>query len=200
MLDGWPPPIFDPAGPYAWPVTVLGWVLLAMAAAVLAVVLAALYVAIRGKARLKSRLGGEKAIWIGGIAFPAIVLSILLVYGLSLTRQLSSPAPAGAMVVRVSATTLRGDCGAPAKRCAGLSVEVSRNLLALVDTAAIVYPQLSGQITINGTSATGALVMQAPVRVRLASRANAATIPVRSPLVRAAPKRVGTMICPRSGS
>jgi hypothetical protein len=75
--------------------------------------------------------------------------------------------------------TLRGDCGAPGKRCAGLTVEVSQNLLSLVDTAAIVYPQLSGQIAINGATATGALTMLAPVRVRLASRANAATIPVR---------------------
>jgi hypothetical protein len=76
-------------------------------------------------------------------------------------------------------TSLRGDCGAPGKRCAGLTVEVSRNLLQLVDTAAIVYPQLSGEIRINGASATGSLVMLAPVRVRLASRANAATVPVR---------------------
>jgi hypothetical protein len=75
--------------------------------------------------------------------------------------------------------SLTGDCGAPGKRCAGLSVEVSQNLLSLVDTAAIVYPQLTGEIRISGAAATGALVMYAPVRLRLQSRANAATIPVR---------------------
>ncbi|HEX8904093.1 MAG TPA: hypothetical protein VF771_04585 [Longimicrobiaceae bacterium] len=75
--------------------------------------------------------------------------------------------------------SLKGDCGAPAKRCTGLSVEVSRNFLDLVDQAAVVYPQLGGEIRISGASATGELVMTAPVRVRLASRANAATVPVR---------------------
>ena len=54
MLEGWPPPILDPAGPYAWPVTVLSWVLLAMAAAVLLVVLAALWLALFGGERLSS--------------------------------------------------------------------------------------------------------------------------------------------------
>lgn len=88
------------------------------------------------------------------------------------------PAPSYAAVTAPT-RSLKGDCGAPGKRCAGLSVEVSQNLLALVDTAAIVYPQISGAIAINGAAATGSLSMLAPVRVRLASRANAATIPVR---------------------
>lgn len=88
------------------------------------------------------------------------------------------PAPSYAAVTAPT-RSLKGDCGAPGKRCAGLAVEVSNNLLTLVDTAAIVYPQISGQINLNGATATGALSMLAPVRVRLASRANAATIPVR---------------------
>jgi hypothetical protein len=75
--------------------------------------------------------------------------------------------------------SLRGDCGGPGKRCAGLTVEVSPNLLGLVDTAAIVYPQIGGTLTITGTAASGSLTMLAPVRVRLSSRANAATVPVR---------------------
>ena len=101
MLEGWPPPIFDPAGPYAWPITTLGWVLLAMAAMVMLVVLAALYAALWGSERMRARVGGTKAVWIGGIAFPVVVLSLLLVYGLSLTRSLSGPAPDGAMRIRV---------------------------------------------------------------------------------------------------
>jgi len=89
------------------------------------------------------------------------------------------PANPSAAAATAPTRTLRGDCGAPGRRCAGLSVEVSPNLLALVDTAAIVYPQISGQMTITATTAQGSLSMLAPVRVRLASRANAATIPVR---------------------
>src|SRR3546814_5727196 len=74
MLEGWPPPIFDPAGPFAGSITTLAWVLLAMAAAVFAVVMAALWIALFGKDRLKARLGGDWVIWAGGIAFPVVVL------------------------------------------------------------------------------------------------------------------------------
>jgi len=95
------------------------------------------------------------------------------------TAAVRLPVSPSYAAVTAPTRSLKGDCGAPGKRCAGLSVEVSQNLLALVDTAAIVYPQLSGQINISGTTANGALAMLAPVRVRLASRANAATIPVR---------------------
>lgn len=87
-------------------------------------------------------------------------------------------APAAAATV-LPTRTLRGDCGAPGRRCSLLSVEVSQNLLSLVDTAAIVYPQITGQMNISGATASGALVMYAPVRVRLSSGANAATVPVR---------------------
>jgi cytochrome c oxidase subunit 2 len=89
MLDGWPPPVLDPAGPYAGSIAWLSWLLLAMAGGVLLVVLSALYLALFGSARSQARLGGTRTIWIGGIVFPAIVLALLLVYGLSLTRHLS---------------------------------------------------------------------------------------------------------------
>lgn len=95
-------PVFDPAGPYAGSITLLSWVLIGMACAVLLVVLAALWAALFGGERLKARLGGPNAIWIGGIGFPVIVLTALLVYGLSLTRNLTEPVPPGAMRVRVT--------------------------------------------------------------------------------------------------
>ena len=99
---GWPPPVLDPAGPYADSVVVLAWVLLAMGVVVTAIVVAALYVAIKGPPRLKEKLGGEKAVWIGGIAFPGIVLTALLVWGLTLTASLTEPVPEDAMRVRVT--------------------------------------------------------------------------------------------------
>jgi len=102
MFDASIVPVFDPAGPYAGSITTLSWILLAMAAGVLAVVLAALYVALFGSGRLKQKLGGTKAVWIGGIAFPVILLTLLLVYGLSLTRNLTAPLPADAMRVRIT--------------------------------------------------------------------------------------------------
>ena len=51
-LWGWPPPVLDPAGPYADSVTLLAWVLLAMGVLVTAIVVAALWIALRGPERL----------------------------------------------------------------------------------------------------------------------------------------------------
>ena len=101
-LSGWPAPIFDPAGPFAGPITSLSWILLAIGAIVLVIVLAALWVALFGRPAMRARLGGERAIWIGGIAFPVVVLTGLLVYGLILTRDLSAPATGAEMRMRVS--------------------------------------------------------------------------------------------------
>jgi cytochrome c oxidase subunit 2 len=102
MLEGWPPPIFDPAGPYAASITLLSWVLLAMAGAVFLVVLAALWVALRGRPASRRKLGGTTVIWVGGIAFPVVVLSLLLVYGLTLTRSLTEPVRGDEMRIRVT--------------------------------------------------------------------------------------------------
>src|SRR3546814_16950050 len=64
--------------------------------------MAALWIALFGKDRLKARLGGDWVIWAGGIAFPVVVLSLLLFYGLSLTRNLSVAPGADEMRVRVT--------------------------------------------------------------------------------------------------
>ncbi|HUG46617.1 MAG TPA: cytochrome c oxidase subunit II [Sphingomicrobium sp.] len=102
MLEGWPPPIIDPAGPYAGPISTLTWALFAMAALVLVVVIAAMWVALFGKAQQKRRLGGTAVIWIGGIAFPVLVLTILLYFGLTLTRSLSYSIGGDEMRVRIT--------------------------------------------------------------------------------------------------
>ena len=100
--EGWPPAVLDPAGPYSEPVTLLAWVLLVGGTVILAIVLAALWVALRGSPRLKTRLGGEKAIWILGFAFPSVVLTGLPVWGLLLTSSLSAArVPEGAMRVKI---------------------------------------------------------------------------------------------------
>jgi cytochrome c oxidase subunit 2 len=101
-LWGWPPPVLDPAGPYAESVTVLAWSLFAMGLFVTAVVVAALWVAVKGPAQLKAKIGGEKVVWIGGIAFPAVVLTALLIWGLALTASLTKPIAGDEMRIRVT--------------------------------------------------------------------------------------------------
>ena len=101
ILQGWPPPVFDPAGPYAGSITTLAWVLFAVAALVVLVVVASLWIALFGSATLRAKLGGKTVIWIGGIVFPIVVLTGLLVYGLSLTRNLTTPIRGDEMRVRI---------------------------------------------------------------------------------------------------
>ena len=62
MIQGWPPPVFDPAGPYATSVSWLSWILIGMAVVVFLVVVAALYVALFGRRDLQARLGGKTMI------------------------------------------------------------------------------------------------------------------------------------------
>ena len=99
---GWPPPALDPAGPFAGPLNTLAWVLFAMGGVVLLVVLVALGVALFGPRRWRTRLGGERLVWVGGLAFPVVVLSALLIYGLGLTSRLTQEPAPGEMRVRVT--------------------------------------------------------------------------------------------------
>lgn len=101
-LQGWPPPALDPAGPFAGPVNTLSWVLIAMVVGVFLVVLFVLGVALFGPRSWRKRIGGERVLWILGLGFPLIVLSALLVWGLSLTAQLSEGPRPGEMRVRVT--------------------------------------------------------------------------------------------------
>lgn len=73
-----------------------------MGAAVLTVVLVVLAIALFGGPALRRRLGGEHAIVIGGLAFPAIVLTAVLVYGLTTTARLTAPPVAGELRIRVT--------------------------------------------------------------------------------------------------
>lgn len=99
---GWPPPALDAAGPFAAPLVTLSWVLFAVGVAVFAVVLVVLGLAVFGPRRWRQRLGRERLVWIGGFAFPVVVLSALLVYGLALTGRLSDDPAPDEMRVRVT--------------------------------------------------------------------------------------------------
>ncbi|WP_333586352.1 c-type cytochrome [Phenylobacterium sp.] len=102
VLAGWPPPVLDPAGPYAGQIVVLAWALAIMFVVVFAVVLAAIAVALFGDPKLKARLGGERLVWIGGIAFPVVVLTGLLVWALILTASLTEPIRGDERRIRVT--------------------------------------------------------------------------------------------------
>lgn len=156
-LAGWPPPVFDPAGPYAGSVTTLSWVLLLVAVGVLAIVLASLYAALFGSSRLQGRLGGTKTIWIAGIAFPVVVLTALLIYGLTLTRNLSGPIGPDAMRVRITGemwwwrVTYLDPAGQPVMLDANeLHIPVGKSVVLELESNDVIHsfwvPRLSGKL------------------------------------------------------
>jgi cytochrome c oxidase subunit 2 len=157
MFDGWPPPLFAPAGPYAGSIALLSYILLAMAVAVTLVVLVALYVALAGRRKTQESLGGTRAIWIGGIAFPAVVLTILLVWGLSLTRNLSDPVRGDEMRVRVTGEMwwwrvayLGPDGNAVLHDANELHIPAGKPVVLELESADVIHsfwvPQLSGKL------------------------------------------------------
>ncbi len=78
--------VLAPHGPVAGQIATLTWVLLGIVAAVMAVVLVATSLAVFGPDGMRARLGQVKSIIIGGLVFPAVVLTALLVYGSWLMR------------------------------------------------------------------------------------------------------------------
>jgi cytochrome c oxidase subunit 2 len=88
-----------PRGDEARRVALLTWILFAGAAAILFAVGGALALAIAGPCRWRRALGGERAIRLGGIAFPMVTLTILLGYGVWLMREtIASDRPAALRV------------------------------------------------------------------------------------------------------
>lgn len=156
-LGGWPPPVFDPAGPFAGSITTLSWILLAMGLLVLGLVLFFLYVALSGKSRFRAKLGGTRMVWLGGIAFPVVVLTVLLVYGLMLTRSLSAPIGEGELRVRVTGEMwwwrvayLDRQGGAALLDANELHIPVGQRVVLELESADVVHsfwvPRLSGKL------------------------------------------------------
>ncbi|WP_426052102.1 cytochrome c oxidase subunit II [Brevundimonas sp. SL161] len=84
------------------PLNTLTWVLICMVVVVSLIVVVALWLALFGPRSWRRKLGGEKMVLIAGFAFPAVVLTALLVYGLATTRQLSEAPRPGEMRIRVT--------------------------------------------------------------------------------------------------
>lgn len=156
-IAGWPPPVLDPAGPFAGPLNVLAWTLFGMGAAVLAVVLVALGLAVFGPRRWRRRLGSERLVWAGGLAFPAVVLSALLIHGLSLAGRLTVEPRPGEMRVRVTGEMwwwrvayLAGDGGEAWQDANELRVPVGRPVVVELESADVIHsfwvPRLAGKV------------------------------------------------------
>ena len=156
-LSGWPPPVLDPAGPFASSITVLSWILFAIGAAVLALVLAALWVAFAGPDSLRSRLGGTRVVWLAGIALPLVVLTALLIYGLTLTRSLRTGTQPSDIKVRVTGEMwwwrvayLDPEGGVAMMDANEIHIPVGRAVTVELESSDVIHsfwvPRLSGKI------------------------------------------------------
>ena len=91
----------DPGGPAADVLAHLTWLMVAGAGAILALVMVLAWYAIYRDPDKRRRISSHALIVAGGVAFPVIVLSALLVYGVGLTGALRADAE-DALHVRVT--------------------------------------------------------------------------------------------------
>ncbi|EMD84465.1 cytochrome c oxidase subunit II [Pacificimonas flava] len=96
------PPILDPAGPQAAPVTALSWILFVGGAVITLLIVGLMIVAVVGTDRLKAALAGERMILIGGLGFTIVSLLVLLIAGLGMTASLASRSGEEMLTVRVT--------------------------------------------------------------------------------------------------
>jgi cytochrome c oxidase subunit 2 len=82
----------DPHGPASGSIAALTWLLIGLMTTIFALVIAVTWLAIGGPESVRRFMAQQRAIVAGGIAFPAVVLSGLLVYGLWLMRADASTA------------------------------------------------------------------------------------------------------------
>lgn len=85
-MSGFFQSVLAPHGPYAGQITALAWLLFAFGSLVLGLVVAATWLSIRGGTRIRAALAREHTIILFGLALPVVTLSVLLGYGLWLTR------------------------------------------------------------------------------------------------------------------
>lgn len=78
--------VLNPMGPVANQLAHLSWLLFAFGTFVLLIVMIATALAVRGSDSIRSLLAAHRTVVWGGIAFPIVTLTALLVYGLWLTR------------------------------------------------------------------------------------------------------------------
>jgi cytochrome c oxidase subunit II len=81
-----------PMGPDAARIWQLGALMTASAVMVLLIVCAATWIALRGSERARRGLAENRTIMLGGIAFPVVTLTALLIYGVWVMRATIAPA------------------------------------------------------------------------------------------------------------
>ncbi len=145
-----------PAGHEAERVALLTWVLFAGAAAILLIVCAALVLAVTGSERSRRFLGSDRAIRLGGIAFPAVTLTVLLGYGVWLMRDTIATDRPAALRIDVTGEqwwwriAYPGSEGKPVAEANELRIPVGREIDVVLRSADVIHsfwvPSLGGKL------------------------------------------------------
>ena len=85
-MNGFSQSVLAPHGPQAEQIAILAWVLFAFGSLILGLVIAATWLSMRGTPRIRGALAQERSIIVLGLALPVVTLTILLGYGVWLTR------------------------------------------------------------------------------------------------------------------
>ena len=94
--------VLSPAGTDAEAIATLSWIMFGGATAIFVGVMVLLIGACWGGAALRRRIASQEFIVIGGVVFPVVTLTALLVYGLMLTGARVTATEPGALHIKVT--------------------------------------------------------------------------------------------------
>lgn len=145
----------SPHGDEAGRIALLSWILFGGAALILLIVIAALWLALRGSARARRALAGERSVWAGGFVFPVATLTVLLGYGIWLMRETGGQAGGSALEIRVTGEqwwwriSYRGPDGEALADANQIRVPVGRDIDIALESADVIHsfwvPSLGGK-------------------------------------------------------
>jgi cytochrome c oxidase subunit 2 len=147
----------DPKGPAAAALAELTWVMVAGATAIFAVVIALACYAVYRDPEKRRPVSSVKLIVAGGVVFPAVVLSALLIYGVALTGSLRAAEEADALHIRVTGYQFwwevlypGADAGERVATANEIRIPVGRPVVLTLTSADVVHsfwvPSLAGKI------------------------------------------------------
>jgi cytochrome c oxidase subunit 2 len=166
--------VLSPHGPVAQGIATLSWILFAITTLVFVVVIVSTYFAVRGSDGMRHALRGSRAVVVGGIAFPLVTLTLLLIYGVWLT-QASVPPAKGTADLRIHVVgeqwwwriTYLGEDGTATATANEIHIPTNRVIEFSLTSADVIHsfwvPRLGGKVdALPGHVTRLALVADAP--------------------------------------
>jgi cytochrome c oxidase subunit II len=152
------PAVLSPSSVEAGAIAQLSWVLFMGGAVILLLVTAAAGMAMFGPRAIRLHLAAPRMVIIAGIAFPAIVLSTLLLLNIELLKSAAQPAPDTTNAVRITVTgeqwwwrvVYDGPGGTAVETANEIRIPVGRDVIFTLRSADVIHafwiPSLAGKV------------------------------------------------------